>query len=139
MKLLIVSIVSMFVTSCSVNPFVVKTIKGTEVASLGGSVFTKADAEGGRIQRADGTILEYTRIKKNETTGVTTSVAAWAAGKALESASNSFQSTQNAKTAAEVSKNNGIQATKALEINTAAALKREEMAAAAAEALKPKQ
>lgn len=129
---------TLILCSCTVNPFVSTTVAGTKIASLGGSVFTKAEAEGGRIQQPDGTILEYTRVKKNETTGVTTSVASWAAGKALEATTNAFRSTQNAKTAAEVTKNQGIQATKQLEINTAAALKREEMALKAAEAVVPK-
>lgn len=115
---------TLFLCSCSINPFVSTTVSGNKIASLGGSIFTKADAEGGRIQY-DGIVLEYTRIKKNETTGVTTSVASWAAGKALESASNAFQNTQNAKTAAEVTKSQGIQATKQLEINTNAALQSE--------------
>jgi ferric-dicitrate binding protein FerR (iron transport regulator) len=58
---------SLFLSSCTVNPFEVTTAKGHQVTSLGGSFLTKTTKESGTITRPDGTVMSYGRTGKDET------------------------------------------------------------------------
>ena len=122
----------LFLASCSVNPFVLTKADGTEVASLGVSVFTKSKTESGRITRPDGSVLEYSKTGKNETTGITTSVAAYAAGQVAQAYSDSKAATDQAKVAAEAAKAKDATAATVEQARIAADLEKAKMAAEAA-------
>lgn len=123
--------------SCTVNPFVSTSANGTKIASLGGSVFTKAKMEAGEIVQADGTRLSYTRTGKNETTGITTSVAAYAAGQVAQAYSDSKAATDQAKVAAEAAKAKDATAATLEQARIAADLEKAKMAAELAVPAKP--
>lgn len=116
--------IPMLCCSCSVNPLVVTKADGTTIASLGGSFFTKSKAEFGEIIKPDGTKIAYGKTGKNETSGVTSTVASWAAGQAAEAFSNSTASVlkskevtaRQAQAGAEATKQAKIQATKEVEV-----------------------
>ena len=59
----------LFLCSCTVNPFVVekpsKSGGVVTIVSTGGSLFTRADYEDGKVTH-NGTVIEYKRTKKNE-------------------------------------------------------------------------
>lgn len=116
-------------SACTVNPFVSTTASGTKIASLGGSIFTKAKAESGEIVQADGTRLAYSRTGKNETTGITTSVAAYAAGQVAQAYSDSKAATDQAKVAAEAAKAKDATAASVEQARIAADLEKAKMAA----------
>lgn len=121
-----------FLTSCTLNPFTVTKSDGTEIASLGGSVFTKSKAESGEIVKPDGTRLAYSRTGKNETTGITTSVAAYAAGQVAQAYSDSKAATDQAKVAAEAAKAKDATNATIEKAKIAADLEKAKMAAEAA-------
>lgn len=104
MKIVSLILASFLLVSCTVNPFVSTTANGTQIASLGGSIFTKSKSESGEIVKPDGTRIAFTRTGKNETGGVTSSIASYAAGKVAEAWADSRAAVDNAKTAAEVAK-----------------------------------
>lgn len=104
MKAFLLLCLAALLSSCTVNPFVSTTSNGTQIASLGGSIFTKSKTESGEIVKPDGTRIAYTRTGKNETGGVTSSIASYAAGKVAEAWVDSRAAVDNAKTAAEVAK-----------------------------------
>lgn len=118
-------------SSCTLNPFTAVRADGTKIASLGGSVFTKAKAESGEIVQADGTRLSYSRTGKNETTGITTSVAAYAAGQVAQAYSDSKAATDQAVVAANAAKAKDATAATVEQAKIAADLEKARLAAGA--------
>lgn len=103
--------------SCSVNPFISTTKNGTEIASLGGSFFSKSKAEFGEIVKADGTKISYGKTGKNEVSGVTASVSAWAMGQAAQAVSDNAASVMRSKEITTRQVEAGREATKVTQIN----------------------
>lgn len=102
--------------ACSVNPFVTTTKNGTEIASLGGSFFSKSKAEMGEIVKADGTRISYAKTGKNEVSGVTASVSAWAMGQAAQAVSDNAASVLKSKEITTRQAQAGAEATKQAQI-----------------------
>ena len=102
--------------SCTVRPFVSSTKNGTEIASLGGSFFSKSRAEMGEIVKADGTRISYGMTGKNEVSGVTASVSAWAMGQAAQAVSDNAASVMRSKEVTTRQAQAGAEATKQAQI-----------------------
>ena len=102
--------------SCTVRPFVSSTKNGTEIASLGGSFFSKSRAEMGEIVKADGTRISYGMTGKNEVSGVTASVSAWAMGQAAQAVSDNAASVMKSKEVTTRQAQAGAEATKQAQI-----------------------
>lgn len=107
---------TLILPSCSVNPFLSVTKNGTQIASLGGSFFTKAKAEYGEIVKADGTRISYGRTGKNEIQGVTSSISAWAMGQAAQAVSDNASSVLKSKEVTARQAQAGVEATKQAQI-----------------------
>ena len=115
MKLAILILIPLL-PCCSVNPFVTTTKSGTEIASLGGSFFSKSKAEMGEIVKADGTRISYAKTGKNEVSGVTSSIASWAMGQAAQAVSDNATSVLRSKELTARQANAGAEATKQAQI-----------------------
>jgi len=95
----IITFISVLLCSCTVHPF-----SNGKVTSLGGSVFTKADAEYARATTPDGTTLEYGMTRKDETVVP----AAYLRGVVLIKGINSLTSIAKSRDATTVALDKGV-------------------------------
>jgi hypothetical protein len=112
---------SFLLVSCSVGPFYMKTAKGTEVVSAGGSIMTKSDSEDTFVQKGDFTASHSTK-KKNEVSVPNNAILAGATVAAAEAAADAAKVISNNKVA-ETTINSATSVELAQKANEAAAAK----------------
>jgi len=71
MKRALLAVLPLMLVACNVNPTVITKADGTVIATTGGSVFSKSASESAEITKADGTTIRFSRVAKDEVSGVT--------------------------------------------------------------------
>mgnify|MGYP000984470997 CR=1 FL=1 len=103
-KLISLLAIPVLLASCTMGPFYLKTAKGTEVVSSGGSIMTKADFEDTYVEKGDFKVRHIVH-KKNETSVPNTAIAMGALASSIESTADATKTFSNNKLAETVAGN----------------------------------